>query len=198
MTLRPNPLESKDAHSLLLQAGFPLLYLSGQWNEVMDRDKYKAWLYKVFIMNSANQGIYLWGDVGAGKSSIAGLMALFLKRYFYGEILFTGCSEMIAEIYSRKDSPSNRYKECQVLVLDDLGKEYHHEYGVSRLHEVIEYRYSRLLTTIVTSNLSQLDLIEKAKRTNTEGLWKSMADRLRDEKWMKTRKVSGMSKRVCL
>lgn len=194
MTLRHEKLSEAAAKKLLVHNNFPLLYLSGKWDEVVDKDKIQKWMYQVFIKNSATHSMYLWGDVGTGKSTIAGLMALVLCRNFYGDIIFSGCAEMISEIY--RNSHTNKYKTSEVLVLDDLGKEYHHEYGVSRLHEVIEYRYSRLLTTIITSNSSQLELIERTKNSSTSGLWRSMLDRLRDEKWIRTRKVAGKSKRV--
>jgi DNA replication protein DnaC len=189
LTLREKPLTNKESYAMLLQAGFPLLYLEGQWQNVTHKDKIQDWLYRAFIEKELNKGVYLWGGVGSGKSTLAGLMACFIKRHFYGEVLFTGCAEMIASIYH--GTSASNFKECSVLVLDDLGKEYHHEYGLSRLHEVVEYRYSRLLTTIVTSNFSQYDLILKG------GLWQSMGDRLKDERWMKTMKISGESKRIC-
>lgn len=188
MQLREKFLTAEEARELLVSAGFPELYLAGRWDEIAKAEQYKRWFYNSYITNRSERSVYVWGGVGSGKSTLAGLFALFLRRHFYGEILFTGCSEMISAIYHQ--TPASKYKECPVLIIDDLGKEYHHEYGISRLHEVTEHRYSRLMPTVVTSNLSQIDLVSKG------GLWQSMGDRLRDEKWMMTMKMNRTTRRI--
>lgn len=45
-------------------------------------------------------------------------------------------------------------KKCNLLILDDIGAERPSEYVCERLYDLINYRYTNMLTTIYTSNLT--------------------------------------------
>lgn len=64
---------------------------------------------------------------------------------------FNGYSEEIAELQERA-------KNCKLLILDDIGAERPSEYVCERLYDLINYRYTNMLSTIYTSNLNPMEL----------------------------------------
>ena len=48
--------------------------------------------------------------------------------------------------------------KCKLLVLDDIGAERPSEYVCERLYDLINYRYTNMLTTVYTSNLNPYEL----------------------------------------
>ena len=53
------------------------------------------------------------------------------------------------------------YKECRLLILDDLGVNAPSDWSRSVLHSIIDYRINYELPTIVTTNLTNKELATK-------------------------------------
>jgi len=124
------------------------------------------------------ENLYIWGDVGTGKTLEAASILLEAAKHRYlkaesGKLLFTSVPELILEIqdtfhrveYTQLDV-LNKYSEARFLVLDDLGSEKPTEFVMTTLYLIINRRYEALHPTVITSNFD-LD---------------TMADRLGDDR----------------
>ncbi|KLU61865.1 DNA replication protein DnaC [Peptococcaceae bacterium CEB3] len=116
------------------------------------------------------KGFMLVGPVGVGKSHIAA--AIFNQLTKQGKAcIFQNVPELLDTIratYSVTASSSEAdllrvVKQCDILILDDLGAERHREGGndwaTEKLFTVFDYRYRNDLPIIVTTNC-QPDILE--------------------------------------
>lgn len=118
------------------------------------------------------RGVYLWGDTGGGKSTMAvAAIARFHVRWLFGldgdvrpeprfrTARFVRLSAVFEEAKDTFDDPASawswsRYVEADLLVLDEVGREPHHSGWVSRVVDrIINARYEDDGLTIFTSNL---------------------------------------------
>lgn len=112
------------------------------------------------------RGVYLYGDVGLGKSGLAaatvhrairaGNTALYITvpdllnhlRSTYAPDATVGYDELL-----------DRIQNAQLLVLDDLGTERASSWAVEKLYQIIDHRCRTGGRLIVTSNLAPNDLL---------------------------------------
>lgn len=117
------------------------------------------------------EGIYFSGGFGTGKTHLAVAIALELIKRGTPVICMTAI-DLLAEIRKTYDRDRNVseyqilkvYKEVDLLVIDDLGKEYCSDWATSMLYDIINDRYERCLPTIITTNYNDEDLIERLSR----------------------------------
>ena len=108
----------------------------------------------------AAQGrLYIYGSVGRGKSySAAALANAFVDAGY--RTVFTTASAMLERIKAsfsgrgETETVVSRYTACDVLVIDDLGKEDAKEWSSNMMFLVINARYEGMRPTIFTSNYS--------------------------------------------
>lgn len=111
-------------------------------------------------------GYYFWGNVGAGKTYTAAILANELMRRHFVEVLFLKMPEAVARIKRTfgedKKNPDKdlfeKMKEVEMLILDDLGIEKVSDWLADEIYQVVEHRYSHNLPMIITSNQSIDDL----------------------------------------
>ncbi|WP_338983178.1 ATP-binding protein [Spiroplasma endosymbiont of Othius punctulatus] len=108
---------------------------------------------------SKNKGLYLYGNVGVGKTEFFKITAnRFLQKgkkvCFIKTLTLTSNAheEMFSEIRSKKTL--NMCKYAEVLFLDDIGEEKPTTWKRDEiLFNIIDYRYSHKLLTFFSSNL---------------------------------------------
>ena len=111
-------------------------------------------------------GCWLHGPNGAGKTHIAAMIAV--------EAVKTGASVEFASLRRihgemndayAEDRPARavmmRYARAGLLVLDDLGKETFTPAQVRVLFEIVDWRWSHRLQTVVTSNFDPQRLLNR-------------------------------------
>lgn len=123
---------------------------------------------------------YLEGCVGAGKTYMAcQMLRAYIERhtrrlsaeipvFSTPKVYFTTAHDYLEGLkqgYDEHDA-TNRYKGCDLLVLDDLGQERPTQWAVEQLFAIINHRYNEELPIIVTS---QFPLGGIAKRLAEEG-----------------------------
>jgi DNA replication protein DnaC len=129
-------------------------------------------------------GLYFFSEeAGTGKTTIAvacgktmasrGKQVLFLRA--------ASIPEMIEEAYKQA-------KEIKYLIIDDLDKIRNTDYGIEKLFELVDYRHSELLPTIVTSNLTPSGIAER--------YGSSLASRLCDRSSFGVFEVGGSDRRL--
>lgn len=108
------------------------------------------------------QGVYLYGDGGTGKSTLAylaarqrvlnGGSALYILVPDLLDMLRPGGREMAEEVADSQSELMHRLCHVGLLVLDDLGAQRESGWTRERLFLLINRRYDAKRTTIYTSN----------------------------------------------
>ncbi len=143
-------------------AMLPKRFAESTFENYIGRDKEKA---ELDGLSKNSNGLFITGNTGTGKTHLA---TAYLKKclsysYKNGVIksfIFTEIPEIISEYYVDNKS-FNKYKNCDILLIDDLGSELYKDWGEAKIYELINYRYKELKQTIITSNLSYAELSEK-------------------------------------
>lgn len=146
-------------------------------------------------------GIYLWGDVGVGKTHITACIANeLLQNCVY--VLFTSLFEISKAVRGSwgKDSEKSeqnlikQFTDVEVLFFDDLGtekftKNQEDTWLQYLLFDLVNRRYNARKTTIFSSNYSINELVAK------RGLAKRTASRISEMSAGAVIKISGESMR---
>lgn len=102
-------------------------------------------------------GLLLWGNVGTGKSFIAGCIANALLDKGVPVIMtnFARLLNKLTDMYSGdRNAYIDSFKRYPLMIIDDLGIERNSEFAREQVFSVIDSRYRSQLPMIVTTNLS--------------------------------------------
>ena len=106
---------------------------------------------------AGSTGLLLWGDVGTGKSFIAGCIANALLDKGVPVIMtnFARLLNKLTDMYSGdRNAYIDSFKRYPLMIIDDLGVERNSEFAREQVFSVIDSRYRSQLPMIVTTNLS--------------------------------------------
>lgn len=121
------------------------------------------------------RGLYIWGEhTGNGKTSWAcKIMSHYFRKIAFSsglenEGLFIYLPTFLEELRDNYTNPDPEFhemlemvKNCNLLIIDDIGTERVTEWARERIISIINTRVSNGLSTIYTSNLSINELAEK-------------------------------------
>lgn len=130
-------------------------------------------------------GLYIYGEVGTGKTFLASAVAIDLIDRG-ASVIFTSALSIFASIQDTYDtnestlSEKRRYMTCDLLVLDDLGKESASQWSVMTLFDLVNVRYEHMLPIVITSQYSLADLTERLARAGERETAKAIASRIRE------------------
>lgn len=169
-----------------------------------ETDLYKLLFINLYKNKNSKTGIYLYGNMGVGKSYLMSSYFNDLAREGH-KVAYVRVSEFLSKMnvyYSYKDKSEfnlelTRLKEAEYLCLDDIGAEMVNE--VTRdliLFPILDYRMSNELPTYFISNVSINALKERYANTYNKDIIK--ADRLveRIKKLAKPFELDGIDKRL--
>lgn len=112
---------------------------------------------------NSSTGLLLWGDVGTGKSFIAGCIANALLDKGV-PVLMTNFARLLNKLTDMYAGDRNAYidsfKRYPLMIIDDLGIERNSEFAREQVFSVIDSRYRSQLPMIVTTNLSVDDMMD--------------------------------------
>ena len=129
------------------------------------------------------QGLYIHGKSGRGKTYAASALAKEFVDAGYS-VTFTTAGRMLEAVKSTFDGNGStadelaRYTACDVLVLDDLGKENTREWSMNTIFMVLNERYEAMLPTILTSNFSPAEIAGKLGRRGEREAADAIASRI--------------------
>ena len=131
--------------------------------------------YKDVIKNEGKQWIFMKGNISSGKSFFAATLCVDAARNgAFERIGFINVPERFKELadlaFSKNpkfDEEMNRYKTCDLLVLDDFGNEFKSDFVRDNiLFPILSYRAKQKLFTIFTSNYSIEECASMYQTTN--------------------------------
>ena len=155
---------SQCKHDFLSRVGFGIKYQSpvDEWlfgeNTLPDVEEgLRAYWANIYDYINCGQGFLLCGTVGTGKTFALALTAL--KTWWPKEtVKYIHAPELFRMLH--KDEDVEDYRECDMLLLDDMGAAYATPWNASQFNSFFEYRYANMLSTCITSNQSVADLAQ--------------------------------------
>lgn len=160
-------------------------------NYEINRDNKKSYNKVLEYLKKYHDGswLFMYGNYGTGKThlAIAGMkkvcyeiakktakeykefpLSIIRGKTIMNPVYFVKTPELLEEIksaYEYDDVLENdvigKYKHKQFLVVDDLGSEKPSDWQQEKIYSILDYRYSKLLPTIITTNCSMNELIER-------------------------------------
>lgn len=160
--------EATRREKALSRAGIPRRY----WAAEADRPEFAEYIASF----AGNEG------VGAGKTHAASAMMARLFAEAGYEVAFTTAKGMLERVKATFDEGGAeaavaRYAKCDVLVLDDLGKEDATGWSVGTVFSVLDTRYEDMRPTIVTSNYAPSALADRLARRGERVTAETIASR---------------------
>lgn len=127
-----------------------------------------------FDANSGD-GLLFTGDVGLGKTHLAAAIAMHLLEREH-TVVFGTVTSLLSQLRNTYDDHRETEKDvmrrltrCQLLVIDDLGKEKVSPWVEQTVFEIINARYDDNKSVIITTNMD-LPEIEKKYKDNGKAL----------------------------
>lgn len=108
------------------------------------------------------------GKTGTGKTHISTSIAkVLLEGGYY--VLYDSSQNIVSAFendkfksgYGAYEPTADKYLECDMLIIDDLGTEFVNQFTVSCLYNLINTRKNRGLSTIISTNLAPAELASK-------------------------------------
>ncbi len=113
-------------------------------------------------MVQTGQGLLFWGNVGTGKTFLAGCIANALLEQKI-PVLMTSFPKILNALGGLYSSERNEYlaslNRYTLLVIDDMGIERESQYTIETVYTVIDERYKSGKPFIITTNI-QLDALK--------------------------------------
>lgn len=156
--------------SLIKISKIPLKYL-----ENFELDKNESSLIAIEEMRKivdnypTQRGIYFHGPKGSGKTTLATRLGLKLIRTKGVQVKYCKLERdylgALRDSFEKKVETTekeifNSFAKSAVLIIDDFGVEKQTDWSVSKIFDLIDYRYENELLTIVTSNLDLLEFTQ--------------------------------------
>ena len=114
------------------------------------------------------KNLLLIGPTGTGKTHLSTAIAKAIIEKG-AEVLYDSAQNIVSAFekdkfksgYGQYDPEGTKYLECDLLILDDLGTEFISQFTVSCLYNLLNTRINKGLSTVISTNLSPVELSEK-------------------------------------
>ena len=108
------------------------------------------------------------GKTGTGKTHLSTAIAKALIEKGF-EVLYDSAQNIVADFeydrfksgYGPYEPKGDKYLECDLLIIDDLGTEFVNQFTHSCLYNIINTRQNKGLSTIISTNLSSKEITTK-------------------------------------
>ena len=99
--------------------------------------------------------VLLFGAIGTGKTYISCAFALEIIKSNQRSIKYITEYDLLSLYFEKKYQEFKRFRECQILILDEIGKRVLADWQRVQLEELLSHRYNEVLPTIYITNLEQ-------------------------------------------
>ena len=115
-----------------------------------------------------SENLALFGGTGLGKTHLSSAVAGKLIENGF-DVMYAGAVSMISDFENRRFGTGlnegfgsvDRYTDCELLIIDDLGTEVVNQFTLSCIYNVINTRLNKKLPTILSTNLSPSEFRQK-------------------------------------
>ena len=138
--------------------------------KVLEKMRANVAMAKNYVKNFAKSkdNLLLIGNTGTGKTHISTAIARELIHKGY-DVIYDSTQNIVSDFeadrfksgYGNYESKSEKYLDCQLLIIDDLGTEFTNQFTVSALYNLLNTRQNKGLPTIISTNLSPDELARK-------------------------------------
>lgn len=112
--------------------------------------------------------LLLIGKTGTGKTHISTAIAREIINLGY-DVIYDSVQNIITDFeddkfrrsYNTEELKADKYLECDLLIIDDLGTEFATQVTISCLYNLLNTRYNKGLATIISTNLESDELARK-------------------------------------
>ena len=112
--------------------------------------------------------LLIMGKTGVGKTHISTSVAKAVIEKGYN-VIYDSSQNIVSDFendkfrsgYGQYEPKADKYLECDLLIIDDLGTEFVNQFTISCLYNLINTRQNRALPTVVSTNLTIEELINK-------------------------------------
>lgn len=115
----------------------------------------------------SGNGLYIYSkEKGTGKTMLACVIGNELMKRVCNSVKYVTAPDYIEQCHARQSEVIKSYKNCSVLILDDLGAEStskKEEWTKSVIFGLVDWRYKNHLSTIFTSNCFYCNLNEDGR-----------------------------------
>lgn len=119
-----------------------------------------------------NQGLFMYGSNGVGKTFLASMIVIeaYRHRYTARRITFSEYISRYTQMWGAKtpdekealeDTFYNNYKAVEFLVLEEVGKELDTKLGAPTLEDLLRYREDNSLVTIICANIPPSEIKDR-------------------------------------
>ena len=112
--------------------------------------------------------LLLIGKTGTGKTHISTAIARRIIDMGY-DVIYDSVQNIIADFeddkfrrgYHDEELKAEKYLECDLLIIDDLGTEFSNQVTISCIYNLLNTRHNKGLATVISTNLSAEELARK-------------------------------------
>ena len=131
-------------------------------------DKVRRYVRKLDDHLRSGQGLWFWGSVGTGKTTLAMLVSRQALDRGHTVAIYS-LPRLLAEIRSTFDDPTPgaytdflaRLARVDLLHIDDLGAEKTSPWVLEQLYSIVNDRYEAERAIVITTNLDREELAEQ-------------------------------------
>ena len=114
------------------------------------------------------ENLLLIGPTGTGKTHISTAIARELIHKGY-DVIYDSTQNILSDFeadrfksgYGREENRADKYLECTLLIIDDLGTEFSNQFTLATIYNLLNSRQNKGLATIISTNLSPEELARK-------------------------------------
>lgn len=118
--------------------------------------------------SSKGGNLLIIGSTGTGKTHITTSIAKVVISKGHA-VIYDSIENILSDFeedkfrsgYTPKEPKSEKYLECDLLIIDDLGTEFASQFSTSCIYNIVTTRQNKGLSTIISTNLSPKDLAER-------------------------------------
>ena len=160
-------IESSGMGKLIEKQSFENFDLSWYEGEAKIRAEFIVHTAKSFADNFGKRGdnLLLIGNTGTGKTHISTAIAkVAITRGLY--VIYDSAQNIVNDFetdrfksgYGPYEPKADKYLECDLLIIDDLGTEFLTPFALSCLYNLLNTRINRGLPTVVSTNLTPQEI----------------------------------------
>ena len=114
------------------------------------------------------KNLLLIGTTGTGKTHLTTAIAKTVIENGF-EVVYDSAQNVVAAFeydrfksgYGHYEARGEKYMECDLLILDDLGTEFTNQFTVSCIYNLLNTRLNKGLPTVISTNLSAGELLSR-------------------------------------